>query len=167
MKNEWVLRKKWGRLKELPHSPNIREEEILKILNSFDIESLQHELRYISRCVTEESLFKVELSIQAGRSHAIQLKKSEKIPEANSNVLKRSVSHSSEVKDLEHQSLEKGFTHGFLKGVRLVHHKTRVDIEGLTTSQAFEDSPVDSGDDGIESELKKAFSSDDDYIEIA
>ncbi|KAH0436094.1 hypothetical protein IEQ34_026475 [Dendrobium chrysotoxum] len=59
-----------------------------------------------------------------------------------------------EVKDLERQSLEE------------VHRKTRVDIEGLTLSQASEVSPADSGDDGIESELKKVFSSDDDVVEM-
>ncbi|KAH0451248.1 hypothetical protein IEQ34_018547 [Dendrobium chrysotoxum] len=60
-----------------------------------------------------------------------------------------------EVKILERQCLEEDFTHGFLKGVRLVHLKTGVDIEGLTPS-----------DDAIESELKKVFSSDDDDVEI-
>ncbi|KAH0452598.1 hypothetical protein IEQ34_019897 [Dendrobium chrysotoxum] len=66
-----------------------------------------------------------------------------------------------EVNDLEHQSLEEDFTRGFLKGVRLA------EVEGLTPSQAFENSSLDSGDDGIESELKKVLSSDDDDVEIA
>ncbi|KAL0905902.1 hypothetical protein M5K25_024350 [Dendrobium thyrsiflorum] len=322
VKNEWNLPEKWGRLKELLDSPNIGEQELLKILNFPDIESLQHELRYISGRVTEEFLFKVGISIQAGRSHASQLKKSEKTPEVKFNVLKRSASHSLEgqkisdpsllkkrqtndkvimprdgsrykevvrpptidtvfldsdsgdqnskihipedvlkhicigrrrtneimiqkmdlesrfesildnwndefknalekennklqdhlqksetttldietislraveefkkpatyrreiqrltqeayeklfnveVKDLERQSLEEGFTRGFLKGVRLVHRKTGVDIEGLTLSQVSEDPPADSGDD-IESELKKGFSSDNDDVEIS
>ncbi|KAH0458736.1 hypothetical protein IEQ34_011550 [Dendrobium chrysotoxum] len=72
-----------------------------------------------------------------------------------------------EVKDLERQSLEEGFTRGFLKGVRLVHRKTGVDIEGLTPSQASEDSSPDSGDEYIESEFKKALLRDDDDIDIA
>ncbi|KAH0467519.1 hypothetical protein IEQ34_004757 [Dendrobium chrysotoxum] len=306
VKNEWGLPEKWGRLKELPDSPNIRERKILKILKFSDTKSLQHELRYISGCVTEEYLFKVGLSIQAGRSHVIQLKKSKKTPEVESNTLKRSASHSSEgqkitdpsslkkrktndkvimprdggrckevarplttdtvsldsdsevrpskihipedvlkhicigrhhakeimiqkmdmeskfesildnwhdefereittldieaislkaveefkksatyrqeiqrltqeayeklfdveVKDLERQSLKEGFTHGFLKGVQLVNRKIGADIEGLTPSKASEDSPIYSGDDGIESELKKVFFSDDDDVDI-
>ncbi|KAH0468758.1 hypothetical protein IEQ34_001990 [Dendrobium chrysotoxum] len=79
VKNEWGLSEKWDKLKELPSSLHVGEEDILRILNFLDTESLQQELRYISRCVTEEYLFKVGLSIQAGRSHAIQLKKSEKL----------------------------------------------------------------------------------------
>ncbi|KAH0466605.1 hypothetical protein IEQ34_003843 [Dendrobium chrysotoxum] len=381
--NEWGLPEKWDKLKELPSSLHVGEGDILRILNFSDTESLQQELRYISRCVTEECLFKVGLFIQAGRSHAIQVKKSEKTPEVKSNALKRPASHSSEgqkiidpsslkkrktndkvimprdggrgkevsrpskihipedvlkhicigrrhaketmiqkmnmeskfesilddwndefvkvkflqgeykrrleakiketsilegqltecraelatistslsfqnreadlsrhglieahaeisqyketlkklaleknalekenkklqdyfqerettnldieaislkaveefkksatyrreiqhliqeayeklfdveVKDLERQSLEEGFTRGFLKGVRLVHRKTGVDIEGLTPSQASEDSSPDSGDEDIESELKKALFSDDDDIDIA
>ncbi|KAH0466867.1 hypothetical protein IEQ34_004105 [Dendrobium chrysotoxum] len=296
MKNEWGLPEKLVRLKELPDSPNIGEHQILKILNFPDTKSLQHELYYISGYVTEECLFKVGLSIQAGRSHVIQLNKFEKTHEVKFNVLKRSASYSSEgqkiidpsflkkrkindklimsrdgdkykevarppttdtifldsdseafpsqihipedvlkhicirqysaneinreadlsrhelieaqknalekenkkledhlqekdtitvdikaisfraiqrltqeayeklfdveVKDLERQSLEEGFTRGFLKG-------TGVDIEGLTPSHASEDSPTDSGDDAIESKLKKVFSSDDDDVEIA
>ncbi|KAH0452111.1 hypothetical protein IEQ34_019410 [Dendrobium chrysotoxum] len=306
VKNEWGLPEKWDKLKELPNSLHVGEGDILRILNFSDTESLQQELRYISRCVMEECLFKVGLSIQAGRSHAIQLKKFEKTPEVKSNALKRPASHSSEgqkiidpsslkkrktndkvimprdggrgkevarplatdtvsldsdsevhpskihipedvlkhicigrrhakeitikkmnmeskfesilddwndefvkvnkentsgaislkaveefkksityrreiqhliqeayeklfdveVKDLERQSLEEGFTRGFLKGVRLVHRKTGVDIEGLTPSQASEDSSPDSGDEDIESELKKALFSDDDDIDI-
>ncbi|KAH0459032.1 hypothetical protein IEQ34_011846 [Dendrobium chrysotoxum] len=374
--NEWGLPEKWDKFKELPSSLHVGEGDILRILNCSDTKSLQQELRYISRCVTEECLFKVGLSIQAGRSHAIQLKKSEKTPEVKSNALKRPASHSSEgqkiidppslkkrktndkvimprdggrgkevarplatdtvsldsdskvrpskihipedvlkhicigrrhakeimiqkmnmeskfesilddwndefvkvkflqgeykrrlevktketsileadlsrhelieahaeinqhketlkklaleknalkkenkklqdhlqereiinldieaislkaveefkksatycreiqhliqeayeklfdveVKDLERQSLEEGFTRGFLKGVQLVHRKTVVDIEGLTPSQASEDSSLDSGDEDIESELKKALFSDYDDIDIA
>ncbi|KAH0449729.1 hypothetical protein IEQ34_020421 [Dendrobium chrysotoxum] len=327
VKNEWGLPEKWDKLKELPSSLHVGEGDILRILNFSDTENLQQELRYISRCVTEECLFKVGLSVQAGRSHAIQLKKYEKTPEVKSNALKRSASHSSEGQkiidpsslkkrktnnkvimprdggrgkevvrplatdtvsldsdsevrpskihipedflqgeykrrleaktketsilegqltecraelatistslsfqnreadlsrhelieahaeinqhkktlkklaleknalekenkklqdhlqereitnldieaislkaDLERQSLEEGFTRGFLKGVRLVHGKTGVDIEGLTPSQASEDSSLDSDDEDIESELKKALFSDDDDIDIA
>ncbi|KAH0455765.1 hypothetical protein IEQ34_015797 [Dendrobium chrysotoxum] len=108
MKNEWGLPEKWDKLKELSSSLHVGEEDILRILNFPDTESLQQELRYISRCVTEEWLFKVDLSIQAGRSHVIQLKKSEKTPEVKSNTLKRSVSHSSEgQKIIDPSSLKK------------------------------------------------------------
>ncbi|KAH0434951.1 hypothetical protein IEQ34_026718 [Dendrobium chrysotoxum] len=222
--NEWDLLKKWDKLKELPSSLHVGEEDILRILNFPNKKSLQQELCYISRCVMEKYLFKVGLSIQAGRSNATQLKKSEKVHEITSTAFKHSASHPSEgqrvtnssslkkrktnhkvilprgdggskeaahlptidtisldsdikarpsrihipedvveefkksatyhreiqshvqeayeklfdveVKDLERQSLEEGFTGGFLKGVRLVHRKTGVDIEGLTPSQA-------------------------------
>ncbi|KAH0458426.1 hypothetical protein IEQ34_013741 [Dendrobium chrysotoxum] len=40
--------------------------------------SLQEELRHISQYVLEEKLFKIGLSIQAGSSHGVQLKKSKK-----------------------------------------------------------------------------------------
>ncbi|KAH0457207.1 hypothetical protein IEQ34_015114 [Dendrobium chrysotoxum] len=69
--------------------------------------------------------------------------------------------------DLERQSLEEGFTRGFLKDVWLIHRKTGVDIEGLTPSQASEDSSPNSGDEDIESELKKVFFNDDDDVDIA
>ncbi|KAH0458852.1 hypothetical protein IEQ34_011666 [Dendrobium chrysotoxum] len=174
VKNEWGLREKWDRLKDLPSSSYVGEEDILRILNFLDMKSLQQELCYISRYVTEECLFKVGLFTQAGRSHAIQLKKSEKVHETTSNVLKRSASHPSkgqkiqshiqeayeklfdvEVKDLECQSLKEGFTRGFLKDVWLVHRKTNVEIEGLTLNQASDDSSPDSGDEDIKSELNK------------
>ncbi|KAH0458290.1 hypothetical protein IEQ34_013605 [Dendrobium chrysotoxum] len=108
VKNEWGLPEKWDKLKELPSSLHVGEGDILRILNFSNTESLQQELRYISRCVTEECLFKVGLSIQAGRSHAIQLKKSEKTLEVKSNALKRPASHSSEgQKIIDPSSLKK------------------------------------------------------------
>ncbi|KAH0448404.1 hypothetical protein IEQ34_022204 [Dendrobium chrysotoxum] len=234
--------KKW--LDFLTHDPSKNWSNSFFFVKN-EWENLQHELHYISECVTEECLFKVGLSIQVGRSHAIQLKNFKKSPEVKSNILKRSASHSSkgqkiiypsslkkrkanykvimprdgsrckevvrpltidtvsldldrearsskihipedvlkhfciwrhyaieiiqhltqeayeklfdvEVKDLKRQSLEEG-TRGFLKEVRLVHHKTGVIIEGLIPSQASKDSPTNSGDDGIKSELKKNF----------
>ncbi|KAH0457247.1 hypothetical protein IEQ34_015154 [Dendrobium chrysotoxum] len=213
IKNEWGLPEKWDKLKELPSSLHVGEGDILRILNFSDTESLQQELRYISRCVTEECLFKVGLSIQAHAEinqhketlkklaleknalekenkklqdhlherettnldiEAISLKAVEEFKK--SVTYRREIQHliqeayeklfDVEVKDLERQSLEEGFTRGFLKGVRLVHRKTGVDIEGLTPSQASEDSSPDSGDEDIESELKKALFSDDDDIDI-
>ncbi|KAH0467337.1 hypothetical protein IEQ34_004575 [Dendrobium chrysotoxum] len=63
-KSDWGLPKKWG--------------------------SLQDELRHISQYVLEEKIFKVGLSIQAGRSDAVHLKNSNKVHEANPNALKSS-----------------------------------------------------------------------------
>ncbi|KAH0465088.1 hypothetical protein IEQ34_005191 [Dendrobium chrysotoxum] len=57
----------------------------------------------------------------------------------------------------EVECIDEGFIWGFLKGVRLVQRKTRVEVEGLTPSQASDDSPLDSDGDEIESELQKAF----------
>ncbi|KAH0465910.1 hypothetical protein IEQ34_006013 [Dendrobium chrysotoxum] len=39
-----------------------------------------------------------------------------------------------EVKALELECMEEGFIRGFLKGIRLVHHKTGAKIKGLTPS---------------------------------
>ncbi|KAH0449225.1 hypothetical protein IEQ34_023025 [Dendrobium chrysotoxum] len=95
VKNDWGLSEKWGRLKELPHFPQLGEEEILKTLDFSDTKSLQEELHHISRYVMEEKLFKVGLSIQAGRSHVVRLKKSEKVREISLNALRSSYSHPS------------------------------------------------------------------------
>ncbi|KAH0465349.1 hypothetical protein IEQ34_005452 [Dendrobium chrysotoxum] len=78
------------RLKELPDFPHLGEEKILKTLNFSDTKSLQEELRHISQYVMEEKLFKVGLSIQEGRSHTVQLKKSKKVREISPNALRSS-----------------------------------------------------------------------------
>ncbi|KAH0458723.1 hypothetical protein IEQ34_011537 [Dendrobium chrysotoxum] len=156
---------KWGRLKELPNFPYLGEEEILKTLNFSDTKSLQGELCHISQYVLEKKLFKVVLSIHARRSHAVQLKKSKKVHEEKAISLeavkkfKKSSAHHREIQNyveeaynklfdaegrgLECRCLEEGFVHGFLKGARLVQYY-----------------------DDVESELRKAFSSDDEDIEI-
>ncbi|KAL0929192.1 hypothetical protein M5K25_001136 [Dendrobium thyrsiflorum] len=71
-----------------------------------------------------------------------------------------------EVKALEQQCMNEGFTRGFLKGVRLVQCKAGVKIDGLTTSQASEDPSSDLDGAEIESELRKAFSSDDESVDV-
>ncbi|KAH0463128.1 hypothetical protein IEQ34_007710 [Dendrobium chrysotoxum] len=172
VQNDWGLSKKWGRLKELPDFPHLREEEILKNPNFSDTKSLQEELHHISQYVMEEKLFKVNLSIQAGRSHAVRLKKSEK----KSSVYRREIQNriqetynklfDAEVRNMERQCLEEGFVRGFLKGARLVQRKTGVAIEGLSPSQASEDLSPDLDDDDVESELRKVLSSDDEDFEI-
>ncbi|KAH0459376.1 hypothetical protein IEQ34_012190 [Dendrobium chrysotoxum] len=107
VKNDWGLFKKWGRLKELPNIPRIREEDILKILNFSETKSLQEELRHISQYVLEEKLFKVGLSIHVGRSHAVQLKKSKKVREASPNILRSSSNNPSRGHGEEGSSLVK------------------------------------------------------------
>ncbi|KAH0458763.1 hypothetical protein IEQ34_011577 [Dendrobium chrysotoxum] len=94
VKNDWGLSEKWGRLKELPDFPHLGEEEILKTFNFSDTKSLQ-EVRHISQYVMEEKHFKVGLFIQTGRSHAVRLKKSEKVRETSPKALKSSSSHPS------------------------------------------------------------------------
>ncbi|KAH0464378.1 hypothetical protein IEQ34_007164 [Dendrobium chrysotoxum] len=138
VKNDWGLSEKWGRLKELPDFPHLGEEEILKTLNFSHTKSLQEELRHISQYVMEEKLFKVGLSIQAGRSHA------NRVQETYNKLF------DAEARNLERQCLEEGFVRGFLKGARLVQRKAGVTIEGLSPSQASEDPSPDLDDDDVE-----------------
>ncbi|KAH0469061.1 hypothetical protein IEQ34_002293 [Dendrobium chrysotoxum] len=81
VQNDWNLQEKWGKLKELPVPLNIGAEDLLTILKLPDLDALQYEVRYLSRYMDEEYLFKVGLSTQAGRSHAQMLKKSVRVPE--------------------------------------------------------------------------------------
>ncbi|KAL0921675.1 hypothetical protein M5K25_008772 [Dendrobium thyrsiflorum] len=64
------------------HAPlHVREEDIMWILKVPDIEHLLYEVRYLSKYIEEELLFKVGLSFHAGRFEARMLKKSSKVPE--------------------------------------------------------------------------------------
>ncbi|KAH0452559.1 hypothetical protein IEQ34_019858 [Dendrobium chrysotoxum] len=81
VQNDWGLQEKWGKLKELPVPLHIGAEDLLRILKLLDLDALHYEVRYLSRYVDEEYLFKVGLSTQAGRSHAQMLKKSARVPE--------------------------------------------------------------------------------------
>ncbi|KAH0456464.1 hypothetical protein IEQ34_014371 [Dendrobium chrysotoxum] len=81
VQNDWGLQEKWGKLKELPVPLHIGAEDLLRILKLPDLDALHYEVRYLSRYVDEEYLFKVGLSTQAGRSHAQMLKKSVRVPE--------------------------------------------------------------------------------------
>ncbi|KAH0465518.1 hypothetical protein IEQ34_005621 [Dendrobium chrysotoxum] len=81
VQNDWGLQEKWGKLKELLVPLHIGAEDLLRILKLPDLDALYYEVRYLSRYVDEEYLFKVGLSTQAGRSHAQMLKKSARVPE--------------------------------------------------------------------------------------
>ncbi|KAL0906968.1 hypothetical protein M5K25_025503 [Dendrobium thyrsiflorum] len=81
VKNDWGLIERWGKLTDLPAPLHIGEEDIMRILKVPDIEHLVYEVRYLGRYIEEELLFKVGLSIHAGRSEARMLKKSAKAPE--------------------------------------------------------------------------------------
>ncbi|KAL0911275.1 hypothetical protein M5K25_019406 [Dendrobium thyrsiflorum] len=81
VKNDWGLIEKWGKLTDLPAPLHIGEEDIMRILKVPDIEHLLYEVHYLGRYIEKEFLFKVGLSIHAGRSEAKMLKKSTKAPE--------------------------------------------------------------------------------------
>ncbi|KAH0459192.1 hypothetical protein IEQ34_012006 [Dendrobium chrysotoxum] len=239
VQNDWGLQEKWGKLKELPVPLHIGAEDLLRILKLPALDALHYEVRYLSRYVDDEYLFKVGLSTQAGRSHAQMLKKSARVPEVvpQKNHSKRPGSEEElveaqatikqqekaqqvleaenerlqsvlsekeaqqlpsavieefkksyafkiiiedhiqearshiydvEVKALEAECAEDGFIRGFMKGVRIVHRKTGVEIEGLTPSQASGDASSDSGGEELESELQRAFAleEDEDDVEI-
>ncbi|KAH0451470.1 hypothetical protein IEQ34_018769 [Dendrobium chrysotoxum] len=88
-KNDWGLQEKWGKLKELPVPLHIGAEDLLRILKLPDLDALHYEVRYLSRYVNEEYLFKVGLSTLAGRSHAQMLKKSARVPEVAQATIKQ------------------------------------------------------------------------------
>ncbi|KAH0453605.1 hypothetical protein IEQ34_017929 [Dendrobium chrysotoxum] len=75
------LQEKWGKLKELPVPLPIGAEDLLRLLKLPDLDALHYEVRYLSRYIDEEYLFKVGLSTKAGRSHAQMLKKCARVPE--------------------------------------------------------------------------------------
>ncbi|KAH0471133.1 hypothetical protein IEQ34_000856 [Dendrobium chrysotoxum] len=244
VQNDWGLQEKWGKLKELPIPLHIGAEDLLRILKLPDLDPLHYEMRYLSRYIDEEYLFRVGLSTQAGRSHAQILKKFARVPEVvpQKNHSKRLGSEEGlqaprkkkaqvtikqqektqqileaenerlqsllsekeaqqlpsavieefkksyafkiiiedhiqearnhiydvEVKALEAECTEDGFIRGFMMGVRIVHRKTGVEIEGLTPSQASGDASSDSSGEELESELQRAFvlEEDEDDVEI-
>ncbi|KAH0461425.1 hypothetical protein IEQ34_009000 [Dendrobium chrysotoxum] len=66
-------------MKNLPIPLHISAVDILKMINILDVEHLLYEVCYLSKYIDEEFLFKVELSVQVGRSNATMLKKSMKL----------------------------------------------------------------------------------------
>ncbi|KAH0460185.1 hypothetical protein IEQ34_010848 [Dendrobium chrysotoxum] len=89
VQNDWGLQEKWGKLKELPVPLHIGAEDLLRILKLPDLDALHYEVRYLSRYVDEEYLFKVGLSTQVGRSHAQMLKKSARVSEVAQATIKQ------------------------------------------------------------------------------
>ncbi|KAH0461202.1 hypothetical protein IEQ34_008777 [Dendrobium chrysotoxum] len=57
------------------------KENFLRIPKLPDLDALHYEVRYLSRYIDEEYLFKIGLSTQTGRSHAQMLKKSVRVKE--------------------------------------------------------------------------------------
>ncbi|KAH0470432.1 hypothetical protein IEQ34_000155 [Dendrobium chrysotoxum] len=139
VKNDWNLLEKWGKMRELPIPLHLGAEELLKILKFSDIDTLHYEVRYLSRYIDEEYLFK--------KSAAFKIIVEDHIQEARNHI------YDVEVKALEADCMEEGFIRGFMKGVRAVQRKTGAEIDGLTPSQASGDPSSDSGGEEIESEL--------------
>ncbi|KAH0452458.1 hypothetical protein IEQ34_019757 [Dendrobium chrysotoxum] len=81
VQNDWKLQERWGKLKDLPAPLHIGAKDLLKILKLPDLDALHYEVRYLSRYIDEEHLFKVGLSTQGGRSSAQMLKRSVKVSE--------------------------------------------------------------------------------------
>ncbi|KAH0467452.1 hypothetical protein IEQ34_004690 [Dendrobium chrysotoxum] len=152
VKNDWNLLEKWGKKRELPIPLHLGAEELLKILKFSDIDTLHYEVRYLSRYIDEEYIFK--------KSAAFKIIVEDHIQEAHNHI------YDVEVKALEADCMEEGFIRGFMKGVRAVQRKTGAEIDGLTPSQASGDPSSDSGGEEIESELQKAFSLEEDKDDI-
>ncbi|KAH0465338.1 hypothetical protein IEQ34_005441 [Dendrobium chrysotoxum] len=109
------FRSKWLdiRTRDLP-------KKLLKILKFSDIDTLHYEVRYLSRYIDEEYLFK--------KSAAFKIIFEDHIQEARNHI------YDVEVKALEADCMEEGFIRGFMKGVHAVQRKTGAEIDGLTPS---------------------------------
>ncbi|KAH0466147.1 hypothetical protein IEQ34_006250 [Dendrobium chrysotoxum] len=70
MKNDWGLIEKWGKMWDLPAPLLVRKEDIMRILKIPDIEHLLYEICYLNKYIEEEFLFRIWLSLHAGRSDA-------------------------------------------------------------------------------------------------
>ncbi|KAH0461021.1 hypothetical protein IEQ34_008596 [Dendrobium chrysotoxum] len=75
------LIEKWGKMRDLPAPLHVREEDIMRILKIPNFEYLLYGVRYLNKYIEEEFMFRVGLSFHAGRSDALILKPSSKIPE--------------------------------------------------------------------------------------
>ncbi|KAH0464835.1 hypothetical protein IEQ34_004938 [Dendrobium chrysotoxum] len=185
------LTEKWGRMKDLPVPLYIEEEDIRRILNIPNVEHLLFKIHYLTKYIEEEFLFKVMLLIQARKSEAKMLKKSSKVqepPAPSSKVLSKQKSNDPQAllkkKKLERISISINQVPPYSSSAKLhvpgdvlKHqclgrrktddlHKAKVKIDGLTTSQASEDLSLDLDGAEIESELRMAFSSDDESVDV-
>ncbi|KAH0449791.1 hypothetical protein IEQ34_020483 [Dendrobium chrysotoxum] len=133
-------------MKDLPVPLYVGEEDILRILNIPDVNHLLFEVHYLTKYIEEEFLFKtiIQDHLQEACEHIYDV----------------------EVKALERQCMDEGFTRGFLKGVRLAQCKAGVKIDGITISQDFEDPSSNLDGAEIESKPRQAFSSDDESIDV-
>ncbi|KAH0465470.1 hypothetical protein IEQ34_005573 [Dendrobium chrysotoxum] len=174
VQNDWNLQKKWGKLKELSIPLHIRAVDLLMILKLLDLDALHYEEKNQQILEAENKrrqsvLFEKEAQQlpstvieEFNKSYAFKIIIEDHIQEASNHI------YDVKVKALEAECTEDGFIRGFMKGVRAVHRKTGVEIEGLTLSQASGDASSDSGGEELESELQQAFAleEDEDDIEI-
>ncbi|KAH0458053.1 hypothetical protein IEQ34_013368 [Dendrobium chrysotoxum] len=115
------------------------------MLNFYDVDILHYEVQYLQgeyKRKYDENVKEMKDHVQEARDHICYVK----------------------VKASKLDCMEEGFIQGFLKGVCLVHHKTGAEVEGLTSSQAFDDSSSYSDGDVIESELQNVFTLEDNDI---
>ncbi|KAH0470519.1 hypothetical protein IEQ34_000242 [Dendrobium chrysotoxum] len=185
VRNDWGLLEKGGKMRDLLASLHIGEEDIMRLLKVSDVEYLLYELHYLNKYIEEEFLFMATitqlhedqrafiekvtvLEAENKRSHTLITEKEAALTNFESSREAHNHIYEVEVKALEQQCIDEGFIWGFLKGVRLVQRKSGVEVEGLTLSQASDDSPPDSDGDEIERELQKAFAleADDEVVDI-
>ncbi|KAH0458984.1 hypothetical protein IEQ34_011798 [Dendrobium chrysotoxum] len=223
MQNDWNLQKKWGKLKYLLIPLYVGADDLLKMLNLPDVDTLHYDVRYLSRYVDEEYYLRSESDPQASKKKRVEeiltvTSKGHHVSPSKSHILEDILKHQyigrqwaeklvkylqggykkkydGKIKTLRavEEQLAKCITElatmspsraieEFKKSVafkmivqdqiqeariRLVHRTTGAEIEGLTLSQAFGDTFLDSNDDEVESELQKAFSLEEDNdIEI-
>ncbi|PKU71962.1 hypothetical protein MA16_Dca007326 [Dendrobium catenatum] len=101
VKNEWGLTEKRGRLRDLLVPLHVGEEDIKRFLKFPDIEHLLYDVRYMNKYTEEEFLFKVGMSVQAGRSDARMLKPTSKILERPARVPKAATKRQTRGEDLQ------------------------------------------------------------------
>ncbi|KAH0454253.1 hypothetical protein IEQ34_016177 [Dendrobium chrysotoxum] len=112
VQNDWGLQEKWGKLKELPVPLDIGAEDLLRILKLPDLDALHYEVRYWSRYVDEEYLFKNErmdrLHIELVEAQATikQQEKAQQVLEAENERL-QSVLSEKEAQQLPSAVIEK------------------------------------------------------------
>ncbi|KAH0456935.1 hypothetical protein IEQ34_014842 [Dendrobium chrysotoxum] len=186
---------KWGKLKELHVPLHIGAEDLLMILKLPDLGALHYEVRYLSRYIDEEYLFKAQATIKQQEKtqqileaenkrlqSVLSEKEAQQLPSAVIEEFKKSYAfkiiiedhiqearnhiYDVEVKALEAECAKDGFIRGFMKSVRTVHRKTGAEIEGLTSSQASGDASSDSGGEELENELQRAFAMEEDEDDV-
>ncbi|KAH0461020.1 hypothetical protein IEQ34_008595 [Dendrobium chrysotoxum] len=152
MKNEWMdhlhieLVEAQATIKQQEKTQQVLEAENERLQSVLS----EKEVQQLPSAVIEE--FK--------KSYAFKIIIEDHIQVARSHI------YDVEVKALEAECVEDGFIRGFMKGVRIIHHKTGAEIEGLTPSQASGDASSDSGGEELESELQRAFALEEDENDV-
>ncbi|KAH0463473.1 hypothetical protein IEQ34_008055 [Dendrobium chrysotoxum] len=91
VQNDWGLQEKWGKLKELPVPLHIGAEDLLRILKLPDLDALHYEVRYLSRYIDEEYLFKrmdrLHIELVEAQAMIKQQEKTQQVLEAENERL--------------------------------------------------------------------------------